>query len=135
MTEVGRSARWHGWSPVTAPPFPAGSGPWVELSHTLKSGLSHVSSFPDARFERLYAMPRDPMNATTMHMVCHYGTHVDAPCHFIADGPAFHEIPLERLYGPGVVWRLDCGSGETITAAHLGAQRPCIRPGDIVLLD
>lgn len=27
--------------------------------------------------------------------------------HFIADGPAFHEIPLERLYGPGVVWRID----------------------------
>jgi kynurenine formamidase len=80
-------------------------------------------------------MPRDPMNATTMHMVCHYGTHVDAPCHFIPGGPAFHEIPLERLHGPGVVWRLDCEPRETITVERLATQRPCLRPGDIVLLD
>ncbi|MCC7478214.1 cyclase family protein [bacterium] len=27
----------------------------------------------------------------------HLGTHIDAPAHFVADGPAIHEIPLERF--------------------------------------
>jgi kynurenine formamidase len=129
------SARWHGWLPVGAPPAPHGAGPWLELSHVLRSDLSRVSAFPAARFERLYEMPRDPMNATTMSMVCHYGTHVDAPCHFIPGAPAFHEIPLDRLHGPGVVWRLDCAPGGTIAAEQLARCQPAMRPGDIVLLD
>jgi kynurenine formamidase len=127
--------RWHGWPSCPVPAVPTGAGPWLELSHTLRAGLSRVSTFPEARFERLFAMPRDPMNATAMHMVCHYGTHVDAPCHFIPGAPAFHEIPLERLHGAGVVWRLDCEPCDTITAGRLAAQRPGLRPGDIVLLD
>jgi len=131
MTE----ARWHGWPPLAAPAVAAGSGPWLELSHTLRPALSRVAAFPEARFERLYEMPRDPMNATTMSMICHYGTHVDAPCHFIPGAPAFHEIPLERLHGPGVVWRVECAPGGTIGAGELARCRPAMRPGDIVLLD
>ena len=127
--------RWHGWTRCPIPAPPAGAGPWLELSHTLRGDLSRVATFPEARFERIAAMPQNPMNATSMHMVCHYGTHVDAPCHFIPGGPAFHEIPLDRLHGPGVVWRLDCAPCETITAERLAAQRPRLRRGDIVLLD
>ena len=58
--------RWHGWPPCPLPAAPSGAGPWLELSHTLRAGLSRVATFPEARFERLAAMPRDPMNATTM---------------------------------------------------------------------
>src|SRR5262249_16026866 len=98
-----RDARGTAWvtgstSAGTGRGSPAGGGPWLELSHTLRGDLSRVATFPDARFERIAAMPQDPMNATSMHMVCHYGTHVDAPCHFIPGGPAFHEIPLDRLH-------------------------------------
>jgi kynurenine formamidase len=135
MSDAGRSTRWRGWLPVATPAAPAGVGPWIELSHTLKPALSRVSLFPEARFERLYEMPRDPMNATAMSMVCHYGTHVDAPCHFIPGAPAFHEIPFDRLHGPGVVWRLECAPGGTITRHQLAGCAPTIRPGDIVLLD
>jgi kynurenine formamidase len=126
---------WHGWPPLPPSPAPAGTGPWCDLSHTLRPALSRVAGFPEARFERLYEMPRDPMNATTMAMVCHYGTHVDAPCHFIPGAPAVHEIPLDRLHGPGVVWRVDCAPGGAITAAQLARCTPALRPGDIVLLD
>jgi arylformamidase len=126
--------RWHGWAPHPVTPADV-RGPWLELSHVLREDLSRVSSFPAARFERLYALPRDPMNATTMSMVCHYGTHVDAPCHFIPGGPAFDEIPLDRLHGPGVAWRVDCEPGGTITADQLSRCTPPMQPGDIVLLD
>ena len=33
----------------------------------------------------------------------HMGTHIDAPYHFSAHGQKLHEIPPERLVGPGVV--------------------------------
>jgi len=80
-------------------------------------------------------MPADPLNATEMQMVCHFGTHVDAPCHFLPDGPAFHEIPLDRLYGRGVVWRVETEPYGVIGADTLARQRPSLEPGDIVLLD
>jgi kynurenine formamidase len=75
------------------------------------------------------------MNATEMQMVCHFGTHVDAPCHFIPDGPGFDDIPLDRLWGPGVVWRIDAEPYAEIDAAALARLHPAVRAGDIVLLD
>ena len=33
----------------------------------------------------------------------HLGTHIDAPYHGAAKGQKMHEIPVERLMGPGVV--------------------------------
>jgi len=122
--------RWHGWR---------SAGPqtkeWIELSHPLNAALARIPFFPPARFERVMSMPKDPLNATEIHMVCHFGTHVDAPRHFIADGPAFHEIPLDRLYGPGVVWRIEAEPFGLIDAAALARQRPRLHRGDIVLID
>ena len=72
---------------------------------------------------------------TEVHMVVHHGTHLDAPRHFIADGPAMDEVPLDRLYGPGVVWRFGTGDDGVIDVADLERATPRLRPGDIVLLD
>jgi len=127
--------RWQGWRPLPPPSPGSGEGPWQELSHPLHEGLRGISYFPEARFARLKSMPADPLNLTEMQMVCHFGTHVDAPCHFIPDGPAFHEIPLERLYGPGVVWRIEKEPYGRIEADDLAVMTPALRPGDIVLLD
>ena len=125
--------RWHGWRAArTAAPA---QREWTELSHPLSSDLARIPFFPPARFERIMSMPKDPLNATEIQMVCHFGTHVDAPYHFIPDGPSFHEIPLDRLYGPGVVWRIDAEPGALIDAAALARQRPELRPDDILLVD
>ncbi|PZQ59681.1 MAG: hypothetical protein DI544_11185 [Sphingomonas taxi] len=64
-----------------------------------------------------------------------HGTHVDAPRHFFLDGPGFDEIPLERLYGPGVVLRIEAEADQPITAETLARFDDQILPGDIVLLD
>ena len=127
--------RWHGWRPLPPPGSAAAAGAWQELSLPLHEGLRGISTFPPARFARLKSMPADPLNLTEMQMVCHFGTHVDAPRHFIPDGPALHEIPLERLHGPGVVWRVEKEPYGRIKADDLAAMTPALRPGDIVLLD
>ena len=128
--------RWHGWPNAPATPSSVRrGGDWIDLSHPLRADLWRIPFFPPARFERIMSQPQDPVNVTELQMVCHFGTHVDAPCHFIADGPAFHEIPLDRLYGPGVVWRLRCDAYELIEPDHFERAGPASRPGDIVLLD
>jgi kynurenine formamidase len=127
--------RWQGWRELPSPGPAAAGGAWLELSHRLRPGLRSIAYFPEPRFARLMSMPADPLNLTEMRMVCHFGTHVDAPCHFIADGPALHEIPLERLYGPGVVWRIEVEPHGVVEAEMLAAMSPELRAGDIVLLD
>jgi kynurenine formamidase len=111
------------------------AGEWLDLSHPLNAAMPRAAVFPPPRFRRLRCLPADPYNATEFGMVVHTGTHVDAPRHFFADGPAFHEIPLSRLHGPGVVWRLDCEADGSIEPAQLAAARPTLRPGDILALD
>jgi kynurenine formamidase len=130
------ASAWRGWPEAGSRPAGEGSpAPWIELSHPLRADLDRVPFFPAARFDRVMRLPDDRMNVTAIQMVCHYGTHVDAPRHFIADGPAFHEIPLDRLHGPGVVWRVPASPFAEIDAADLANARPALRPGDIVLLD
>jgi kynurenine formamidase len=46
-------------------------------------------------------MPEHASSVTRLEMVCHTGTHLDAPSHFVPGAPAIDEIPLARLSGPG----------------------------------
>ncbi len=42
----------------------------------------------------------DAYNLTSFSMCAHNGTHVDAPVHFLEDGAAVDQIPLEKTVGP-----------------------------------
>jgi|TARA_B100000315_G_scaffold99857_1_gene91860 kynurenine formamidase len=124
-----------GWIDLPAPQVGTGAGPWIDLSHRITEDLSRATIFPQPRIRQIMTMAEHPLNLTEMHMVCHHGTHVDAPRHFIADGPAMDEVPIERLYGSGVVLAIDAGAFGVITPADLEAARPRPVPGDIVLID
>ena len=126
---------WKGWMPLPLASGETGAGPWTDLTHRLTEDLSRSPAFPRPVIRQILKMPEGNANITEIHMVAHHGTHVDAPRHFMIDGPAFDEIPLERLYGPAVVWRIEKGPLAVITAQDLEAARPRLRPGDMVLLD
>jgi kynurenine formamidase len=128
-----KSVGWKGWIDLPAPRISQAAGGWVDLSHSITESLSRIPFFPQPRIRRIMNIP--PANVTELHMVVHHGTHVDAPCHFIADGPAMDGVPLERLYGPGVIWRFDLPGRAPIDAADLERATPPIREGDIVLID
>lgn len=123
---------WSGWP---EPPSGAATGDWVELSHVISPDLPRFGSFPEPEIHRIMSLPADPLNLTEITMVCHIGTHVDAPNHFIPGGPTIAEIPLHRLCGPGVVLRLDVGEETLITIADLERASPLLRADDIVLFD
>jgi kynurenine formamidase len=66
----------------------------------------------------------------------HGGTHIDAPVYVIPSGTNADEIPLENLYGTGVV--LDFRKKkkwEAITAADLEKATPKIQAGDFVVIN
>jgi kynurenine formamidase len=76
---------------------------WVDLSHTLEEG---IPSWPThARFGHvLYESYElgDVARHYGLTISEHTGTHMDAPLHFIAEGPAHYgidEVPLDRLAG------------------------------------
>lgn len=123
--------RWHGWC-LDAPKR---TGDWVELSHRLHADLARIPLFDKPEFRRTASMPAHPYNLTEIRMACHFGTHVDAPCHFIPDGPAMHEIALDRLCGSGVVWRIASEPWGIIEPDQFDRAQPAVPPGDIVLLD
>jgi kynurenine formamidase len=85
---------------------------WVDLSHTLEE---NIPAYPThARFGRtLYESYEygDDASHYGLAMSEHTGTHMDAPLHFIPEGPAVDEIPLDRL----------AGRAATIEATDLGA--------------
>ncbi len=125
---------WRGWPvlPKAAPLTPAGD--WLDLTHPTGANTPNIPGFPPPQLEKLKSLPKDPINVSKLQMVAHTGTHVDSPRHFFLDGPAFEDVPLNRLSGPGVVWRVEVGVEELIEARHFEGATPAVRPGDIVAL-
>jgi kynurenine formamidase len=119
--------RWSGWRPVTS-----GRDGWLDLTHQISPRTPRLEKFAAPSVEKVSSMPEQASSVTRIEMVCHTGTHLDAPCHFIPDGPAVDEIPLERLYGPGVVARPD-GKDQELSPGDLEASGAAA--GDIVILD
>jgi len=126
---------WKSWIDVPQPVAENAGTEWIDLSHVLNEQLPKVPFFPAPRFGRIMSQPKHPLNVTEIQMVVHLGTHVDAPRHFFSDGPAFHEIPLERLHGRGVVWRIEKDDYGVIGVEDLERARPKLEPGDILALN
>jgi hypothetical protein len=65
-------------------------------------------------------------NLSLLGMSAHSGTHMDAPCHFIADGKRVHEIDPARFVTPALV--AEFAPDARIDAGHIAALP--LRPGD-----
>ena len=88
---------------------------WIDLSHTLEEGIpawpTHAR-FSSTPYESQASGDVATHNGLTLSE--HTGTHMDAPLHFVPEGPAHYgtdEIPLGSL----------AGRAATIEAADLGA--------------
>ena len=50
-------------------------------------------------------------------MSVHSGTHIDAPFHFVAEGPTIDQLPLDRFIGPALVVEVE--AERYITKEHV----------------
>lgn len=68
-------------------------------------------------------------NLSTIAMSSHFGTHVDAPFHFIKDGKTIDEMDLDLLIGECTVISVE--NVRLVEACHV---RPLVKPGTKRLL-
>lgn len=77
----------------------------VDLSYAISDAMPQwpgdAKSF-EARVD--CKIESDGFFARSFWMLEHYGTHLDAPAHFIAGGMTVEAISAERLFGPAVVF-------------------------------
>ena len=75
-----------------------------DISVPIRSDMPIYDGNPGVELERVDSIADGaPANVSRLSLGAHTGTHVDAPLHFIADGPGAEDIPLDALVGPAVV--------------------------------
>ncbi len=109
----------------------------VDLSMPLSPRTIPVPGHPQPAFTPLHSLERDGVRNTVMSISLHAATHIDAPSHFIPDGPTIDQIPVHRFRRPGL--RLDLTSAEPGAAIGLAELRaagfdPSASRGTILLL-
>jgi arylformamidase len=134
-TESAPGTGWRGWNTSDAVRSTVAVGDWIDLTWPLSPCVPRLGSFPAPRIERIASIPDESLNITELSMIVHVGTHVDSPRHFFSDGPALEDVPLARLMGAGVVWRMDVPLEGLIEPEDFERMRPQLEPGDILLLD
>ena len=73
---------------------------FIELSHVVSPETPHWSGFPNMKDIAFYSYENDGFYSNEYHMVSQYGTHVDAPCHFVIGGRSVDEIGAEEMILP-----------------------------------
>jgi arylformamidase len=71
-----------------------------------------------------------PCDVSKLDIVCHVGTHVDVPAHFIPGGQTLDAYPIDRWILPAQVMRIK--DPEVVRPAEL--EKANIRPGEALLL-
>lgn len=75
-----------------------------DVTLTFTTDIPRFPNTPEPTLERLRSMDDGAVNnLSRLDTHVHFGTHVDAPCHFIADGHGMEAVPLETLLGPCLV--------------------------------
>lgn len=123
-------------------PSPFDGHDWIDLSHTLEEG---IPAWPThARFSSTLYESQELGDVATHHGLTiseHTGTHMDAPLHFVLEGPAHYGtdgIPLERLAGrAATIEATDLGPDDLLTVDHIASwerEHGPIERGDRVLV-
>ena len=76
-----------------------------------------VTAPPFELEERRRMSKGDPNNSSALNMSVHSGTHIDAPFHFVAEGPTIDQLPLDRFIGPALVVEVE--AERYITKEHV----------------
>jgi len=76
----------------------------IDLSHPLESGMP---TYPgDRPAPQIITRQESDYCISEIHIGTHYGTHLDAPRHFLSDGKTLDEFELARFTGSALcLWR------------------------------
>ena len=106
-----------------------------DLSQPLNQDAPFWPFYPPFEVKYFKRKVEHGVNAQYIQTSNHMGTHLDAPRHFVTAGKTIDQIPLEWLYGEGVIVDLSDTLDEldVFTPAML-EERAEIKEGDILYI-
>jgi arylformamidase len=73
---------------------------WIDVSLPMRPTTVHWPGHPRYTIDELYAIGRgDEMNVTAVSLCSHFGTHIDAPSHYVEAGSTIDMLPIDLLIG------------------------------------
>ncbi|MDR3504620.1 MAG: cyclase family protein, partial [Acidocella sp.] len=85
---------------------------FTDLTHAFHPGQPHFPLFPDEAVETLFSVAEHGFEVTRYAHVGQWGTHVDAPSHFVAGGRTVDAIPVEQMLLPLVVLNISARAAQ-----------------------
>ena len=71
-----------------------------DLTHTFSSKLPVFPAFKPVQIRPKFSIAKDGFFANEITFDEHTGTHMDAPVHFVANGPTADRLPADRFFAP-----------------------------------
>jgi len=106
-----------------------------DLSQGLGTNTSFWPYYPPFEVKYFKRKVEHGVNAQYISTSNHIGTHLDAPRHFITNGMTVDKIPLEWVYGPGVIVNLsDVMDDLDVYTPEMIEKRAKVENGDILVL-
>lgn len=106
-----------------------------DLSQPLDSNVSFWPFYPPFEAKYFKRKAEHGVNAQYIQTSNHIGTHLDAPRHFVTNGMTIDEIPMEWLYGPGVIVDLRDEMDElAVYTPEMIEKRVKVEEGDLLVL-
>ena len=106
-----------------------------DLSQPLNQEAPFWPYYPPFEVKYIKRKAEHGVNAQYIQTSNHMGTHLDAPRHFVTGGLTIDQIPLDWLYGPGVIVDLTDEMDElAIYTPEMIESRVEVKDGDIVIL-
>lgn len=106
----------------------------VDLTIPIADGMDAFPGEPSARFSPFSTLEQTGIEMWNVQIFSQLGTHVDAPSHFIPDGPTNERLPLDSMIGRVAVVDVPAAPGAPITAADLADHVGRIRASGRVIL-
>ena len=108
---------------------------FVELSHRWGHGTPTLPGYQDAVIYRAVNHAAHGVMSHRIKSTMHSGTHLNAPIHLVPGASGVGSVPLDRLFGRGVVVPVPKSRWELISAKDLEKTDIEIDSGDIVILN
>ena len=109
---------------------------FVRLSHEIRSEDPGWPGNPTYSWEHFSSIAHGAVaNVGVLHLGNHFGSHLDAPNHFNADGRRVADVPLEQfVYERPRLLDIPKGDRELVTRGELEANDATVRDADLLLI-
>jgi arylformamidase len=107
----------------------------VDLSHPWGVHTPAFAGYDGPIVKWVKRVAFDRVGGQAIETTLHVGTHLDAPIHFITGGKDIASLPMDRLFGPGVVVDIsdEVGDYDIYRPEHI-TKKVDVRPGDILII-